>query len=495
MPDALIKFRLGWPLYLWLLAAVLLASLDLYPRLSIYDQRRIVQVFLLGIFSIYLLAQPERRSSSLPTVTAILLFIIVGLGSISSALAVVPTYAYLEVSLLVLMVAAIHVIGNSTDKHDLIRTPTLPILAIGACLYGLVALMILTAGWAYEGEPVWPEPIHNFVNIRFLNQWQSWMLPLLPALLFAGIPRCRPWLLRSCLLLYFGLLWALLFYSAGRGTLYAITCATALVILFFGRAGLRWGVLQIAMATTGLVLAALIFGMDLPFASGESSRGTRVMSFQSPGRVVLWTVSADLIRESPWFGIGPMQFATLQLPIAAHPHNLPIQIAVEWGIPAALILSGLLLWLLFRWLRFARHRVRSTDCPAWERYFIISLTCSLLTAGGHSLLSGIVVMPMSQIMLVLTCGLAVGWYRRYNTTDPVAENPTILGMWRITLLGSAIWLWGFGGLELSNHRYNDEIGVVAANGHYQPRFWRQGKLIHLMDSPPRRFDIDNTRNQ
>lgn len=75
-------------------------------------------------------------------------------------------------------------------------------------------------------------------------------------------------------------------------------------------------------------------------------------------RRVLWRNVAQLIAAKPWlgWGWGELDYAHYITPyggarfcyIVDNAHNLPLQLAVELGLPAALLICGLLLWLAWR---------------------------------------------------------------------------------------------------------------------------------------------------
>ena len=77
----------------------------------------------------------------------------------------------------------------------------------------------------------------------------------------------------------------------------------------------------------------------------------------SSSRFAIWRDTLTLIAQQPWFGVGFGEFNfawTLtplpQRPVAFfdHTHNLPLQLAVELGLPLALLVMALLTWGLWR---------------------------------------------------------------------------------------------------------------------------------------------------
>ena len=79
-------------------------------------------------------------------------------------------------------------------------------------------------------------------------------------------------------------------------------------------------------------------------------------------RLAIWRDALKLIAQQPWAGVGFGEFNlawTLtplpQRPVAFfdHTHNLPLQLAVELGLPLATVVMALLMWALWRGLRAA----------------------------------------------------------------------------------------------------------------------------------------------
>jgi O-antigen ligase len=100
------------------------------------------------------------------------------------------------------------------------------------------------------------------------------------------------------------------------------------------------------------VLAALAFAVA---PGAVKQRANSLLNPSDPAsrdRVVMWKIGADMIRDHPFFGVGPEMIPVLyesyraKYPEAVnarnpHLHNNPIQIAAERGLPA------LALWLWF----------------------------------------------------------------------------------------------------------------------------------------------------
>jgi O-antigen ligase len=166
----------------------------------------------------------------------------------------------------------------------------------------------------------------------------------------------RTGLLQLLVLLALGLLW-----KRGRATL-------VLVLL--------------AYAVAAWVLPRLA-GLD-PLHSGILGRVGEAAAPCS-SRLTLWSNVLHLIAQKPWTGwgwgeLGYAHFMTLYsgqrfCEIMGNAHNLPLHLAAELGIPVAVLVCGLTLWLV---LRAKPWRERdATRQMAWSVLAVI---------GAHSLL-------------------------------------------------------------------------------------------------------------
>ena len=159
---------------------------------------------------------------------------------------------------------------------------------------------------------------------------------------------------------------------AGAALLGVATAASAsrtglLQLVVLGALGVVWGLgrqpgaraLYIAAATANLgasVALPFLAGLD----PGIHSVLGRMADNSEPcsSRITLWSNVLHLIGQRPWAGWGwgeldYAHFATFYpgarfCSILDNAHNLPLHLAVELGIPAALLVCGAALWLVLR---------------------------------------------------------------------------------------------------------------------------------------------------
>ena len=210
-------------------------------------------------------------------------------------------------------------------------------------------------------------PGEAFANLRQRNQFASltnialaaliWLAVKLPSFPDVSIQTARR---RLALLLLAAALLA-------TGTA-ASSSRTGLVQLFLlvALCGL-WGVWRLRLVRCVLIAAVLTYSVAmvaLPLAAGFDlslhGMAARLHAGDEPcvSRITLWSNVLHLIAQKPWlgWGWGELDYAhyiTLYdgprfCEILDNAHNLPLQLAVELGVPAALLVCGVFLWWVLR---------------------------------------------------------------------------------------------------------------------------------------------------
>jgi O-antigen ligase len=108
-------------------------------------------------------------------------------------------------------------------------------------------------------------------------------------------------------------------------------------------------------------------------------------------RITQWQFAWNMTQERPWMGWGlrnftPLYEAKMHLWLG-HPHNLLLMLMAETGIPATLLLCGLIGWILVQGvlLLSAWSQVESAEeRPHWHQDKVIFFTY-LLAFGGCTL--------------------------------------------------------------------------------------------------------------
>lgn len=192
--------------------------------------------------------------------------------------------------------------------------------------------------------------------------------------------------------------------SLSRTGLFQLLVLVPVVVVWRRALAVRVRILlatAIAAYVAGSVLLPMLLGLD-PFTAGIGSR-FREPELACSGRLVLWKNVLYLIMQKPWWGWGwgEVDYAHF---ITAYPgerfcaildnaHNLPLHLAVVWGIPASAAITASLVFALWRarpWSEAAPLRQ-----VAWAVLLMIVL---------HSLLE----YPLWYGPFQMAAGLAIG---------------------------------------------------------------------------------------
>jgi hypothetical protein len=193
-------------------------------------------------------------------------------------------------------------------------------------------------------------------------------------------------------------------------------------------------------------------------------------------RNLLWQLASELILAHPWLGVGPQHFAHegATLSWGAHPHNFLFQIGAEWGLPALLCLL-VAIGLGTRGLLRAGARIAPADAPNQQTLTVLLATGAAILVDG--LFSGVLVMPQSQMAIMLYLSCTAGWVRALdNGTLPHPDSVTrrlASGMTVVAFCGLAYAL----APSLVSHAAHEPLTPAeqAVNSRvYWPRIWEAG---------------------
>jgi O-antigen ligase len=211
--------------------------------------------------------------------------------------------------------------------------------------------------------------------------------------------------------LYFGVITFLAFLVglvASRGALFALVCGVALVTL-------GGGLLGIGRARIVGVLVAVVAGLLLAGLVNSGALGQKIASLQSPFdvgsggiRLIIWEASAGMVEGNLWTGIGPGLYWLLYPRFRSpddpdggfYAHNDYLQFLIEAGLPALLLLIGLVFFVTWKTFRLALDPA----VPGSTRMFAISLWLALASVCGHSMLS----FNLYLVPILMVAGLLLG---------------------------------------------------------------------------------------
>lgn len=465
------------------LLTFVVAAPDLAVRDGLYgyDGRRILELLFLtaGCAVVAISRQARARilaelSRNVTATAAALVFF--GFGTAAAVLSVFPGEALLDVAVTAALALTALVCGLWGRE----RPTTFRILA-SAAVATSAAISIVQFSASFLGAAVAPtETIDLFpayLTPRFFSQWQTWTLPLLgiPAALLSKsrvASRTAVAVVASCW-------WAIAFLSGGRGTLLSLAFAATCVVLAGGVPARRWLRSQAAVVAAGAAGAGAL-ALVFPTVVAATSTIGRFLSADDSGRLALWGSAVRLAAESPITGIGPQHYAYAAGHDVAHPHNLLLQVAAEWGLPAAAALLVVLAFALRALSRGLSDAGQTSDeIIRTVRY---ALATSFLAALAHSFLSGLAIMPLSQAGACLVGAWLLAESRAHDGAQRTAGSAGVaLQALSMAILTALLVL----AAPAASHRIAHPIeGATADTLRFRPRMWRDAQTNFALPRVP-----------
>ncbi|MES2501730.1 MAG: O-antigen ligase family protein [Pseudomonadota bacterium] len=398
------------------------------------------------------------------------LFILLALAIVSSVLAISPRHALIEVSTFAALCYLALYVAYLFCEHEAHFIKYFICALWASMLLFMITFYVVYAAAAVNRIPlIWPQPFIGFTNIRHFNQYQLWGLGLISLpLLYIEFKKHT----RIFLQLVLAAWWAMLFYSASRGVLLAWGFGLVMTVAVYRK--LAWPLvkLQLVQITAGFLAYYFLFKLLPAFLKLQLVTGT-VMRETANDRLALWLQAINLVKESPLFGVGPMHFAW-NYQISAHPHNSVLQVAAEFGLPAILIILAVAAYGIYCWInRFSAHNISTQSIK--HKQLAVVLFFTIMASAAYSLVDGVIVMPISQVLMFTIFGLMIGHYcnRETKTTiDTSLQRSRFRPIFAVVVLLAMIWstlpeiIRG-----LSGHEKGFSVGYTAAG----PRFWREVK--------------------
>lgn len=264
------------------------------------------------------------------------------------------------------------------------------IITLSAILFSICYVSFLNVGIDFY----WLECFSFVSHPRFFNHFQVASMPVLLFFL-AGTTQNRNVPHFAFLLILLSLLLANV--SAGRGVWLSMLASVCCFAALLGKEALPY-ILKIAVACLLSWLIVVLVGHGLE----NAGRGFGLLSSRellSGSRGELWHFAWQGIVEKPWWGWGAYSFGMnneLPFHLPAHPHQIVLQLAYEYG----LIISALVSVMVFIITLRLAYLIRQSQDKIALAYF--SGLIGLLVNAQYS---GVFTMPIGQFMLLLLSGL------------------------------------------------------------------------------------------
>ncbi|KXS53653.1 MAG: O-antigen polymerase [Marinobacter sp. T13-3] len=431
-----------------------------------YNAHRYFEIFLLGIVLSVGIALPVRfRLGLLWSVLCIVLLslmLVVVCYAGSHWLAVRELLQYLTLFAAILVVAkSRHGMGSgSFDRAAIIG---LVLFCFGCALMVLEGLLLSLSIQQVDHRLIFGA----FVNVRIFSELQALTLLLMPAAWL--IMDSDGW--RRFISLTAMLWWGLLLLTGTRSALVALPFALLVLGLVGGSQTINWFKLLLVQFIGGVVAflflkTGISWYLGLSFWGGEGA-----MSFAratSSGRFRLWEESWGQFLEHPWLGNGPGSFACFTENLEATPHNLFFQLLSEWGIFMTLLCFALALLMFFTLVRNLRNEQVASPLK-------FSLFVTLVAVVATSMMQGMIIAPLQQMLIVLLFGWALHLFAQEKFVLVTAGSFCRYQVVYVVILSMlfALSLWGIkSDLSLQRELLVRPDGTV--NLSYGPRFWADG---------------------
>lgn len=147
-----------------------------------------------------------------------------------------------------------------------------------------------------------------------------------------------------------------------------------------------------------IITAALIFESNLetyPWNGINRVFGTFDASIESlqdveklsSGRLSMWSVAWDEIKEQPLLGYGPdgylIKNAAEESALYAHPHNLILQLLYNYGLATSILILALLASSTFNCIKHIYHLNIKSDYHIASIMIILALSANSMTSGAY----------------------------------------------------------------------------------------------------------------
>ena len=451
-----------------------------YPLdfLSVFDAKRVLQLALFAAIMIFAVTWTPLRSATIAQLSRLSIFnryalaLFFFIGIVSSLRLDHPAYALVDVSMMFVMMILIAVTAASRELSD-DRFDKWAVLLLTAMGFAVVfqEFMGFVAGWVFGSEFSYDQALMHFAHPRFYNQLQTWSIPVLASLplLFPD----RRWVKISCLVLL-GLQWFLVIAFAARGTALSLFIAMVFIALWMPAQRRFWVKFQLGGLIAGIAIySGIVFlnGALIPQSqSGEFVAYSvgRPMAHTS-GRTMMWRLSTEDAIKHPILGTGPAQYACdSDIKLPAHPHSFLLQLMGEWGFIAVLLVLMLTVSIGWVFLRGLKHSSKSCNsAPPLQAM----LATSLIAGAIHTNLSGLLIMPASQVTVILIGGWVLSLA---GDTTKFKQNAFVTNslLFFCAILACMQFLFSISEIPYLPERtkYSVDYGPMV------PRFWQDGRV-------------------
>ena len=414
-----------------------------------HNHQRIIQIAFLLFTSLLVLTaflsnKEPTFKLALNKKNGILFSVFIFCGYLSALMSAEQSFSLLYTFHISLLILTMCYVGTIINKKSILFI----IYALLITHTGLILICLLNIIFTLsEQQPLNPYIIYSgFINIRFFNQVQVFILPFLVLLLkFKSIQRI------VFIILFLNLL--LIFIGQARGALLSF-----LAFAIFALALKTTLKKQVLIGLACFVLSCITFYVLDSLNRG----GTEILRTSSSGRIDLWlNTLSNLSLKHLFIGNGPGVFE-MSLGSSApysHPHNSLIEILNEWGLIALICILTAVCTTFKKAITHLKCHKKDIITESLFYSFAIGIT--------YSLFSGVHVMPVSQTLLFIMWGLLLGRINK-KSIQSISINKYLKALIAILFI-FAWYLYLQKAISIYNNIDPDK-GYI-----YGPRFWSVGQ--------------------
>jgi O-antigen ligase len=443
------------------------------PRL--YDDSRYLELTVLALLLIPLARSSVRDAVTLAWLSLdkkarTLLVVLLAGGALSAAVSDAAHLGSMEVALVAQLVLLTLMVSAAVRESAREADNALVIAIFAGAALCVLKFWVTYALYALEGKIFpWDSPFLEFANVRFFSQYQSYTLLLMI------LPGLIPGVGKSARALFFFVaanFWALHWMVGTRAAWLGLMVGSVVVVVFMRRGRMVWlrEQMLVAFAGAAIFLAHSQIVASLPHIAAVP--GIKSIVDRGQGsineRLELAQGALGILREHPLVGVGPGQFGLQPYSTyAAHPHNVPLQLLSEYGLPAGLAGIALVLMLTVYAVRTLRK------ASGQSTVLDVSLVAALIMGLADSLFSGNLIMPHSQMLFAVLAGWIIG--RTVRAPSGLYQNASGFKRLRFTIVSIAILAVAITtilGLEYLPLARDIPVWLLTWN----PHFWQYGRF-------------------
>ena len=399
MPIDLLRWT-RWATYAYLVAVPgLVESLHL---LDMHDTARALQAVLccMAVAAWALSFDPSERPLSVTHIS--LLGLACTLTVVSIWRAQWPLFAATEACLWLGLIALAWVFSRSPLEELTREIPG--VMAVAIFAMGVQELMDIGFAWL-SSTPLSPgDGGRGHPNIRHFNHVLTMSLIMATMPIWYPTRRWMRWTAGFGVAVGLALAWL----TGARSTLLAVLLISIGFLILSGPARRTWSARLLWLGITGVVAYLLFYALIPQLLGIEVTSGVALGERGHKGsietRLIHWKLAFEMALQNPITGWGGLHYATRHHVDAAHPHNIVLQWAAEWGWVSTLVALFALAWWTRRlWVAMWNqpHAASWTFSP-----FVTAAWLATLAGWLDAMFSGTLTMPVSQVWWCCCLGIA-----------------------------------------------------------------------------------------